>query len=555
MDVVGLGGAMRAVGEGIFCFERYTLDLRRGCLRAEDREVELRPKSFAVLRYLVENAGRLIPKDELIAAVWPDVTVADESLARCVSDVRAAIGDSDQRIIKTLPRRGYLFAASVSRATAESPISGPIDQVSSALADHGGAAGRAKPPMRESAPRFSLIVLPFVSLSGDAAHDHIADAIAEGLTTYLSRIRDAFVIARSTALTYKGKAVDVRQVGQELGVRYVLEGSEQHSATRVRVSARLIDVETGANLWADQFDAERTDLLQMQDDIVTRLARAIQIELAAFEAARIPRAHAAQPSAEDLAVNGEAIFLRYGPSREEANAAFKLCEQALEIDPNNVRALSILAESYATRLTGMQSTDRETDIRRAEQFASRALAIDPNSYHAHHAKARVLVAQKRAEEVLIEAERSLRLNPGFIPTYLDLCQANLMLGLPEKTIEYADKAMRLSPPDPYLYVFFAQEGLGHIMLCQDDRAVACLRRAVANNPQYPTAIAYLAAMLALTGQETEAREKLKQYLSLPASETRTIARWKAMSYSDHPTYLAFRERIHEGLRKAGTPEQ
>jgi TolB-like protein/Tfp pilus assembly protein PilF len=526
---------MQTASEKIFCFEGYTLDLRRGCLRAEDREVELRPKSFEVLRYLVENAGRLVPKDELINAVWPKVTVSDEALARCVSDVRLALADTDQRIIKTQLRRGYLFAV---------PVVAAPDKP---------AAVAMRPPA--AAPRFSLVVLPFANISEDSAQDYVADVITEGLTTYLSRIRDAFVIARSTALTYKGKAVDVRQIGRDLGVRYVLEGSAQHSGGRVRVSAQLIDVDTGAHLWADQFDADRADLFQMQDDIVTRLARALQIELAAVEAARIPRTHPANSSAEDLALHSEAIFLRYGPSREELGTAFDLCERALEIDPNNVRALSILAERYATRLTGMQSTDRDGDRRLAEEFASRALAADPNSYHAHHAKSRSLVAQKRAEEAIVEAERSIRLNPSFIPTYLDFCQANLALGLPEKTIEYADRAMRLSPPDPYLYVFYAQEGLANIMLRQDDRAVACLRRAVANNPRFPSPVAYLAAALALTGQDLEAREMLKQYLSLPGTKTRTIAGWRAMAYSDNPIYLAFRERIHEGLRKAGMPEE
>jgi tetratricopeptide (TPR) repeat protein len=322
----------------------------------------------------------------------------------------------------------------------------------------------------------------------------------------------------------------------------------------VRVSAQLIDVETGAHLWADRFDADRADLLQMQDDIVTRLARALQIELAAVEAARVPQTHSANASAEDLALHAEAIFLRYGPSRVEAEAALDLCARALELDADNVRALSILAEGYATRLTGMQSADREADSRRADGLACRALAADPNSYHAHPATARSLIAHKRAEEAIIAAERSLRLNPGFIPTYLDFCQANLALGVPERTIEYADRAMRLSPPDPYLYVFYAQDGLAHIMLRQDDRAVVSLRRAVANNSAFPSPVAYLAAALALAGQEGEARATLTQYLSLPGTRTRTIAAWKAMAYSNNPTYLAFRERIHEGLRKAGMPE-
>jgi TolB-like protein/cytochrome c-type biogenesis protein CcmH/NrfG len=544
---------MQAPGEKSFCFEGYTLDLRRGCLRRDKREIELRPKSFELLRYLVENAGRLVPKDELIKAVWPNVSVADDSLARCVSDVRLVLKDGDQRIIKTMLRRGYLFAAPVSVVPLESPPTGTASQSSGS--EHDSTALATKMGVRAPAPRFSLVVLPFANLSGDPAQDHVADVITEGLTTYLSRIRDAFVIARGTASTYKSKARNVREIGQELGVRYVLSGGEHHSGSRVRVSAQLIDVETGAHLWADQFDADRVDLLQMQDDIVTRLARALQIELAAVEAARIPRTQGASQNAEDLALHGEAIFLRYGPSREESEAAFDLCERALKLDSDNVRALSILAERFATRVTGMQSGDREADIRRADELASRALAVEPNSYHAHHAKARVLIGQKRAEEAIIEAEHSLRLNPSFIPTYLALCQANLMSGLPEKSIEYANRAMRLSPPDPYLYVFYAQEGLAHIMLRQNDRAIACLRRAVANNPEFPTPVAYLAAILALTDQDAEARETLKRYLSLRGTKTRTIAAWRAMAYSDNLVYLASREWIHEGLRKAGMPEE
>jgi|SRR5262245_141833 len=546
---------MRAAGEKIFCFEGYILDLQRGSLRSVDREIDLRPKSFELLLYLIEHAGRLVPKEELIKAIWPNMTVSDESLTRCVSDVRLALNDGGQRIIKTLPRRGYLFAAGVSIAPPTTP-SGELNDRSNVVIGQDPAQTQATMRTSEPAPRFSLVVLPFANLSDDPSQSQLADVITEGLTTYLSRIRDAFIIARSTALTYKGKAVDVRQIGRELGVRYVLEGSAQHSSNRVRVSTHLIDVPTGAHLWADQFDADRADLLQMQDDIVTRLARALQIELAAVEAARISRTQTgARQSAEDLALHGEAIYLRYGPSREESEAAFDLCDRALEIEPNNVRALGILAEKFIARVTGMQSTSREVDIRLAEQLASRALAADPNSYHAHHAKARTLVAQKRPHEAMIEAERSLRLNPSFIPTYLVLCQANLMLGLPEKAIEHAEKTIRLSPPDPYLYVFHTQEGLAHIMLHQDDRAVVCLRRAVANNSEFPAASAYLAAALALCGEEAEAHETLKYYFSLRGAKIRTIAGWRAMAYSDNRTYLACRERIYDGLRKAGMPEE
>jgi TolB-like protein len=522
-----------------FLFSDYRLDLRRGSLSDNDGQIALRPKSFEVLRYLVENAGRLVPKDELISTVWPNVTVADEALARCVSDVRAALNDGDQSIIKTIPRRGYLFTAPVS-----------LDGNSR----HRGTTGPVETAMR-AAPPFSLVVLPFVSLSGDHAHNHVADVITEGLTSFLSRIRDAFVIARSTALTYKGKAVDARQVGRELGVRYVLEGSEQRSGKRIRVSAQLIDAVTGAHLWAERFDADYVDLLQAQDEIVTRLARALQIELTALESARISHDAAESRDAEDLALAGEAIYLRYGPSRRESEPGFQLCERALAIDANNVRALAILAEKTTMRVTGMQSIDRDADVRRSEELVTRALGADPNSYHAHHAKARLLVAQKRAEEALIEAERTLRLNPGYIPSYLVLCQANLMLGLPNQAIEHARKVKRFSPPDPYLYVFHTQEGLAHLMLGEDDLAVACLRQAVANNPEFPAASGYFVAALALVGKATEAREQLARYLSLPDARIKTVEGWRRMAYSENPAYLALRERIYEGLQKAGMTAQ
>ena len=534
---------MQVASEKTFSFGKFILDLRRGCLRADDREAELRPKSFEVLRYLVENAGRLVPKDEIIKAVWPNVTVTDESLTRCVSDIRLALEDTGQSVIRTVTRRGYVFQAPVSignpdQASDENAASPHTNDVSVAAGKlHGG--------------RFSLVVLPFVNLSGGHTEDHLADAITEGLTTYLSRIRDAFIIARSIAMTYKGRAIDVRRVGRELRVRYVLEGSEQHTGSLVRVSAQLIDVEAGAHLWAERFDAGYVDLLQAQDEIVTRLARALQIELTALESARTSAG--AADSAEDFALAGEAIYLRCGPSRRESEQGFQLCERALAIDPNNVRALGILAEKTTMRVTGMQSIDRDADIRRSEELVVRALAADPNSYHAHHAKARLLVAQSRAEEALIEAERSLRLNPGFIPSYLVLCQANLMLGLADKAIERARKVKRLSPPDPYLYVFHIQEGLAHIMLGEDDLAVACLRQAVANNPEFPAASGYLVAALALTGNAKEAREQLARYLSLPDARIKTVAGWRRMAYSQHPSYLALRKRIYSGLQEAGMP--
>jgi adenylate cyclase len=549
---------MQPVGLQVFCFEGYTLDLARGCLHAGGREIHLRAKSFQVLRHLVENAGRLISKDELIKTVWPNVIVTDESLTRCLSDVRIALGDSGQRIIKTTLRRGYRFAAPVAviapraLASCAGVASSGFQSSNDRSANAPCASVRRDPSVL--APHLSLVVLPFENLGADPTEDYIADIITDGLTTYLSRIHGTFIIARTTALAYKARAFDVRQLGRELGVRYVLEGSEQHDAVRLRVSARLIDTQTGGHLWADQFDTDRTELLPLQDLIATRLARALQIELLAVEAARSISTRTGVSDAVELALRGEAIVLRYGTARAEAEAGYALCERALALDQDNVRALSILAEKFATRVTALQSSHRDGDLAQAEELASRALAASPASYQAHHARARLLVAQKRASDALIEAERSLALNPSFIPTYLDQCQASLYLGRPEESIAYAERAMCLSPLDPYVPIFHAHEGYARFMMHDDDRAIWSLQQALASHPEFPTATAWLAGVLALNAQERRARELLKRYLGLRGTRTKTISQWKSLANADNPVYSAFRERLYEGLRKAGMLE-
>ena len=405
-----------------------------------------------------------------------------------------------------------------------------------------------------TAPRLSVVVLPFSNLTGDAAQDYLGDVITEELTTSLSRIPHSFVIARSTAFTYKGKAVDVRQIGRDLGVRYILEGSQEQGGNRVRVNAQLIDADTGAHLWADQFDADRTDLLDMQDRIATRLSRALQIRLIEVDAARVARTHPGDADAEQLAMRCQAVLVGAHPGSVEAQGGYSLCERALERDERNVRALVNLSFKFTDRILSEQSPDRESDVRQASELVSRALETDPNDYGAHFAKAEILLGQQRFEEAIVEAERSLALNPSFVSAYSALSVASSFLGRPQEALDYADKAMRLSPRDPNLYAFYLNKGFALSLLDQDDQAIGWLRRAVAAAPQWPLPQVLLAAALLLTGHESEARDVLNRYLSLTWTRARTIAQFKEQMPSNNPLFLAFAARFVEGLRKAGMPD-
>jgi adenylate cyclase len=318
--------------------------------------------------------------------------------------------------------------------------------------------GANRAPLAEAAP-LSIVVLPFSNLSGDASQDYLGDVLTEELTTSLSRLPGSFVVSRTTAFSYRGKAIDIKQIGRELGVRYALEGSAQKSGTRVRVDAQLIDAASGAHLWADQFDADQTDLLAMQDEIVTRLARALQVELTEAEASRVARAHPENPDAEELALRCEAAYLRLGLQRNEMLPAYGLCEQALQIDNRNVRALVILGLRRLVLANTLRSVDPQADRLKADELISRAVAVDSNNYLAHFARS-FLLAPQRPEEAIVEAERALALNPSFLPAYTPLWIANWASGRFEKADEYVDAALRLSPHDSLEYAYLVEKGNG-----------------------------------------------------------------------------------------------
>jgi adenylate cyclase len=414
------------------------------------------------------------------------------------------------------------------------------------------------------AARLSIVVMPFANLSGDPAQDYLVDALTDELTTSLAHISGTisgqFVIARNTAFTYKGKPMDPKAIGKDLGVRYVLEGSVQLTGTQARVDAQLIDAASGTHLWAEQFDTARADLLQMQDEIVTHLARAMEEQLAWVEAARLERRPAANPDAEDLALQCFAGVQKGGFVGKEADAGYLLCEQTLRVDPNNVRALWVLAMKYHVPVALGVSADPKADLKRADELLSQALSLDPTNAAAHNTKAWVLNEKGRFEEAIAERERTLALDPADVGAMEGMAWDHLALGQYEKGLELYDKAIRLSPRDPELQFVDGGKSWAYFGLKQYDQAIDWARRAIAVGTSSPFNQANVAAALALTGHEAEAREALQQFLALPSSaQFRTIAAFKAhnarfANVTIDPRVPDTYDRLYEGLRKAGLPE-
>jgi adenylate cyclase len=414
-------------------------------------------------------------------------------------------------------------------------------------------------PAPAEAARLSIVVLPFANLSGDPGQDYLVDALTDELTTSLARIRDSFVIARNTAMTFKGKPVDAKAIGKDLRVRYVLEGSVQPSGNQMRVNAQLIDAESGAHLWAEQFDTPRADLLQTQDAIVAHLANAMNLQLIQAEGARVKRTPAANRDAEDLALQCDAGARKAGFVGKEADAAYALCEQALAIDPNNVRALQALGVKFYMRAPVGASVDRKGDLERADELESKALTLDPDWTWPHDVKGGILRLEGRYQEAVAEHERALALDSSNEDAAASVGMDYTMLGRFDKGLEYFDQAILASPHDPSLAYWYGGKAWANFGLKKYDQAIDMARQAIAIKPNYNQfSHVFLVAALALTDHEAQAREALQRYLALPSTgQRKTIAAWKAYwsAQGGDPPRVEANERALDGLRKAGMPEE
>jgi len=411
-------------------------------------------------------------------------------------------------------------------------------------------ARQVSPPEKSGPPRLSIVVLPFANIGGDPEQEYFVDGVTESLTTDLSRISGSFVIARNTAFTYKGKHIDVKQIGRDLGVRYVLEGSVQRGGNRMRVNVQLIDAETGAHLWAERFDKALADLFDMQDEVVARLANALNAQLTVAEARRAERL--SHPDSTDMLFQGLAWFNK-GPIPENFARARGFFERALELDPGNIDALAWIATVDYVSSAGVFSADRAARLAAAEAAAVKALSADPNHPAAHWCMGWVQNFTNRASQAIAEFERALALDRNSAVAHGGIGFAKLVLGRSEETEAHIQEAFRLSPRDPLAYLWAAFAGMANLHLGKHEEALKWLRRSIEFDRNYSLAHFYLAAALVQLGKRDEARTAATVGLAL--DPTFTIRRVRSSASSDDPVYLAGRERAIEGMRKAGVPEE
>jgi TolB-like protein len=522
-------------------FAGLVLDLDACMMARESGEpVPLTRGEFAVLRMFVSRPGRVISRDALLDAFANRrFEPFDRSVDVLIGKLRRKIeSDPKQpRLIVTVPGEGYRFDALRFRPP---HIVEPADSDTTAK------------PKGPSPPRLSIVVLPFANIGGDPEQEHFVDGVTESLTTDLSRIRGAVVIARNTAFAFKGKPLDVKTIGRELNVRYVLEGSVQRGGNRMRVNVQLIDAETGNHLWAERFDKPLADLFDMQDEIVARLAGTLNAQLVAAEARRAERAPT--PDSMDLYFQGLAL-LNWGPSPDKVAQARSFFDRALAADPENVDALIGSARADMREGANFFVTDPMGAFAAAEAKLTRALSSVPDHARGHRLLGYVEILTKRAVQGIAECERALELDRNLASAHAFIGLGKTFIGRAEETEAHISEALRLSPRDTSAHTWKGFAGIAKNHLGPWEEAVAWFRRSIEANRNYPHPYFHLAVALAQLGRVDEASSAVKTGLTLNPvfAVSRARVAWTAMS--DDPTYLAGTERILEGMRRAGVPEQ
>jgi len=517
----------------IFLFGGFRLDRRGGVLfrlnpAGGAEPVVLGSRAFDLLSLLVERHGELISKDVIMSSVWPGRVVEEANLNVQISRLRDTLGHGS---IQTVPGHGYRFVA---------PVTQPEPVVHAAVP----AISRSAQPR----PHLSIVVLPFTNLSDDREQQYFADGITADLTTDLSRLADLFVISRRTAFTYRDKVADTKQIGRELEVRYVLEGSVRRSGSQIRINVQLIDAESDAHLWAERFDCDMGDLFALQNEITSRIAVKLDLELVGAEAARQNE----HPDALDYLLRGRAAM-----ARDDYGEAAGLFEQALALSPRSAEAQSWLAIVLAGRVLDDMGGVAAADIARAEALAGQALVALPDRPLAHVARAQVLRAQQRFDEAIAEYEAALVFNGNLVFAITSLGSCKVLTGSIEEAIGLYEQAVRLSPRDARIGDWYDRIGGLHLLRSRTDTAIRWLEKARAVDPGQSKVHAYLAAAYALKGETERGSFELAEARRLSSDDRfSSIARLKAVQNFGSPAVRALHEAtFFAGLRKAGMPEE
>ena len=565
-------------GRGAFAFAGLVLDLDACTLKRESGEgIVLTRGEFALLREFVRRPGRVLTRDLLLDAIAGRRNAPfDRSVDVMVGRLRKKVEPDPRQpsVIQTVPGEGYRFTAPLSpRKSAPAASSTSADAPAPSLAWAAApwrvpwaAAAAAlcliavaavaifwRPTPQEAAPRLSIVVPPFENMSGDKEQDYFADGITDDLTTDLSHLQDSFVISRGTAFTYKGKPIDAKQIGRELGVRYVLEGSVRRIGEKVEINAQLISTETGAHVWADRFEGERSKLGELQVDVVSRLANSLGAELVKAEALRSMRERPGNPDAADLAMQAQ-VKRNLPDSKATRNEAVALAERALALDPQNVRALTVLAAALLDRVGDRWSDDPAGDLARAEKASDAAWALQPENSSVHYVKGYLYLAKQQWAPSITEFETATALDPNDAKAYADASFDKIFLGHAEDGFAGVETALRLSPRDPQLPWWQFYMCVFHAQLAQWEQAIPWCSKSAAGQPEVFYPLADLAVAYAWLGRDKEAKDAAAQLQKVYPGFT--VQTWAGihLHFSEDPTFKARFQLQVEGLRKAGVPE-